>query len=110
MSVVTRFTWTGTHRGEFEGIPPSGRRISVAGIWIHRLEGGRIIEGRDRGLVGWMSPSANWTLSRIHSEEELAGVSMARLSARLPAAIELVSGTTCALLRRVVLCSHTNEQ
>jgi steroid delta-isomerase-like uncharacterized protein len=53
--VVTRFTWTGTHRGEFEGIPPSGRRISVAGIWIHRLEGGRIVEGRDWGLVGWMS-------------------------------------------------------
>jgi steroid delta-isomerase-like uncharacterized protein len=53
--VVTRFTWTGTHRGEFEGIPPSGRRISVAGIWIHRLEGGRIVEGRDWGLVDWMS-------------------------------------------------------
>jgi len=55
MSVVTRFTWTGTHRGEFGGIPPSGRRISVAGIWIHRLEGGRIVEGRDWGLVDWMS-------------------------------------------------------
>ena len=53
--VVTRFTWTGTHRGEFEGIPPSGRRISVGGIWIHRLEGGRIVEGRDWGLVDWMS-------------------------------------------------------
>jgi steroid delta-isomerase-like uncharacterized protein len=45
--VVTRFTWSGTHQGAFEGIPPTGRRISVGGIWIHRLEGGRIIEGRD---------------------------------------------------------------
>ena len=55
MSVVTRFTWTGTHRGEFEGIPPSRQCISVAGIWIHRLEGGRIVEGRDWGLVDWTS-------------------------------------------------------
>jgi steroid delta-isomerase-like uncharacterized protein len=53
--VVTRFTWSGTHRGEFEGIPPSGRSISVGGIWIHRLEGGRIVEGRDWGLIDWMS-------------------------------------------------------
>src|SRR5918998_1308215 len=34
--VVTRFTWSGTHHGEFEGIPPTGRQISVQGIWIHR--------------------------------------------------------------------------
>ncbi len=52
--VVTRFTWSGTHRGEFEGIPPTGRHISVQGIWIHRLEGGRIVEGRDWGQVDWL--------------------------------------------------------
>ena len=53
--VVTRFTWSATHQGEFEGIAPTGRRIRVQGIWIHRLEGGRIVEGRDWGLVDWMS-------------------------------------------------------
>ena len=52
--VVTRFTWSGTHQGEFEGIAPTGRSISVQGIWIHRLEGGRIVEGRDWGQVDWL--------------------------------------------------------
>jgi steroid delta-isomerase-like uncharacterized protein len=52
--VVTRFIWSGTHHGEFEGIPPTGRRISVGGIWIHRLEDGRIVEGRDWGQVDWL--------------------------------------------------------
>jgi steroid delta-isomerase-like uncharacterized protein len=53
--VVTRFTWSGTHQREFEGIPPTGRRIRVPGIWIHRLERGRIVEGRDWGQVDWLA-------------------------------------------------------
>ena len=52
--VVTRFTVTGTHLGEFRGVPPSGRDISVHGIWIHRLENGRIVEGRDWGQADWL--------------------------------------------------------
>ena len=52
--VVTRFTWSGTHQGGFEGIPPTGRPIKVQGIWIHRLEHGRIVEGRDWGQVDWL--------------------------------------------------------
>ena len=52
--VVTRFTWRGTHRGAFLGVPATGRRVAVGGIWIHRLEGGRILEGRDWGQVDWL--------------------------------------------------------
>jgi predicted ester cyclase len=52
--VVTRFTWRGTHRGEFMGVPPTGRRVAVGGIWIHRLEAGRIVEGREWGQVDWL--------------------------------------------------------
>ncbi|MDQ3779139.1 MAG: ester cyclase [Chloroflexota bacterium] len=52
--VVTRFTWSGTHRGEFMGVPPTGRRVAVGGIWIHRVEGGRIVEGRNWGQVDWL--------------------------------------------------------
>ena len=52
--VVTRFTWRGTHRGEFMGVPPTGRRVEVGDIWIHRLAGGRIVEGRAWGQVDWL--------------------------------------------------------
>ena len=52
--VVTRFTWRGTHHGEFMGVPPTGRRVEVGGIWIHRLENERIVEGREWGQVDWL--------------------------------------------------------
>lgn len=42
--VVTRWTGRGTHRGELMGIPPSGNRVEVTGITIHRIEGGKIAE------------------------------------------------------------------
>ena len=52
--VVSRFTWSGTQRGEFWGVPPTGKRMTVAGIWIHRVVDGRITwEGRF-GQVDWL--------------------------------------------------------
>ena len=47
--VVTRFRVTGTHRGEFLGVPATGKPINVTGMWIHRLENGHIVEGRQWG-------------------------------------------------------------
>ena len=44
--VVSRFEWTGTHKGDFLGIPATGRPVRVWGIVIDRLEGGRIKETR----------------------------------------------------------------
>ena len=43
-TVVTRWTATGTHQGELLGIPATGRRVSVTGIIIARMEGGKIAE------------------------------------------------------------------
>src|ERR1700722_1945000 len=40
--VLTRFEWTGTHRGEFLGVPATGRSVKVWGMVIDQLEGGRI--------------------------------------------------------------------
>lgn len=45
-SVLTRFTWTGTHEGEFFGVPASGRTVSVWGMVIDGLEHGRIKRSR----------------------------------------------------------------
>lgn len=44
--VLTRFVWTGTHSAEFIGVPASGRKVSVWGLVVDRLENGRIIETR----------------------------------------------------------------
>jgi predicted ester cyclase len=41
---VYRNTVTGTHRGEYLGIAPTGRRISYAEIFIVRVADGRIVE------------------------------------------------------------------
>ncbi len=42
--VVVRWTNSGTHVGDFVGIPPTGRSFRIAGIDIHRLENGRLAE------------------------------------------------------------------
>jgi steroid delta-isomerase-like uncharacterized protein len=42
--VVGRFTMRGTHSGEFMGVPPTGRSVTMSGIDIVRVEGGKIVE------------------------------------------------------------------
>ena len=42
--VVTRWTATGTHRGELMGIAPSGKPIRVQGIVVTRIANGKIVE------------------------------------------------------------------
>ncbi len=43
--VVTRWTATGPHQGEFFGVAPTGKRIEMTGINIdHFDEGGKLIE------------------------------------------------------------------
>jgi len=44
--VASRFEWTGTHQGEFLGIPATGRPVRVWGIVIDRLQEGRIKDTR----------------------------------------------------------------
>jgi steroid delta-isomerase-like uncharacterized protein len=42
--VTTRYTLSGTHQGEFFGVPASGRRVEISGINIDRFEGGKLVE------------------------------------------------------------------
>src|ERR1700761_2734003 len=44
--VVTRFLWTGTHHGNFLGIPATGRPVTVKGVVIDRLVKGRMSSSR----------------------------------------------------------------
>lgn len=42
--VVVRATGYGTHKGEFMGISPTGKRISVGWIAIYRVDKGKLAE------------------------------------------------------------------
>jgi steroid delta-isomerase-like uncharacterized protein len=42
--VVARWTAKGTHTGDFQGIPPTGRVATSSGITIFRIADGRIVE------------------------------------------------------------------
>jgi steroid delta-isomerase-like uncharacterized protein len=42
--VVIRMTWSGTHKGEFMGIPPTGKRVSIGVIDVIHMDGGKFVE------------------------------------------------------------------
>ncbi len=42
--VAARVTMHGTHRGEFQGIAPTGKRVEVRAIDIFRISNGKIVE------------------------------------------------------------------
>jgi len=43
-TVVNRLLVRGTHRGDFQGIPATGRTVEVAAITIQRFADGKIVE------------------------------------------------------------------
>jgi steroid delta-isomerase-like uncharacterized protein len=43
--VVARFTLTGRHTGEFQGVPATGKTVTFPATDIYRFEQGRIAEG-----------------------------------------------------------------
>jgi len=44
--VAERWTGRGTHQGEFQGIPPTGKQVAVPGVVFYRIRDGRITEFR----------------------------------------------------------------
>ena len=67
--VVTRWIARGTHRGEFMGIPPSGRRIEVSGMSMDRISGGRIVENWNN----WEALEMMQQIGAIPESGEVAG-------------------------------------
>ena len=43
--VVTRWTARGTHKGDLMGIAPTGKQVTITGITIDRMTGGKAEEG-----------------------------------------------------------------
>lgn len=45
--VVKRWTFNATHTGEFAGIPATGNKLSLTGVSVSRIVGGKITEELD---------------------------------------------------------------
>ncbi|MBV8672259.1 MAG: ester cyclase [Acidobacteriaceae bacterium] len=58
--VAIRITSSGTQRGEFMGLPPSGRKVIIQEFHIFRLENGRIAEQ-------WGMPDLQGLLAQLHA-------------------------------------------
>lgn len=50
--VVARITMSGTHKGSFMGIPPTGKQVEFTGIYIAQIANGKIVEhwGEEDGV------------------------------------------------------------
>ena len=42
--VAVRMTWSGTQQGEFMGIPPTGKSVSIGVFDIVRVAGGKLVD------------------------------------------------------------------
>ena len=45
--LVLHYLWSGTHRGPFLGIPPTGRSVSVPEVAVARVSDGQLVEEWD---------------------------------------------------------------
>jgi len=69
--VVVHWTGTGTHKGQFLGMSPTNKRVSVSGTTIFRVEGSKIAE--------------QWSHWNLNSMMEQLGVSAApKVASRAP--------------------------
>ena len=60
--VAVHWTWSGTHTGEFMGIPPTGRQIAITGISIHRFADSEFVES-------WVSYDMLGMMQQLTAEE-----------------------------------------
>ena len=42
--VAVRFTFSGTHKGEFMGVSPTNKKVTMWEIYIDRVAGGKFVE------------------------------------------------------------------
>jgi len=63
-TVTARWSCRGTHKGELNGIAPTGKQIAVTGMSIARFSGGKMVEG-------WVNWDALGLLQQLGVVEEV---------------------------------------
>jgi predicted ester cyclase len=83
--VVTKFSMTSTHRGEFLGARPSGEVGTYSSIRIHRIVGGKITDEWSEGnLLGVLLPSFEREIRERERVEQDLRVARSIQQASLP--------------------------
>lgn len=67
--VAIRYIWSGTHKGELMGLPPTGKQVKVTGMQIFRIASGKVVENwwnsdylglmQQLGVIPPMGPKSN---------------------------------------------------
>jgi steroid delta-isomerase-like uncharacterized protein len=74
-TVMTRWSCRGTHKGDLNGIAPTGKHITTSGVTIARVSNGKIVEG----YVNW---DALGMMQQLGVVPELAKAKVAVAAAR----------------------------
>ena len=54
-TVMARFMVRGTHKGEYQGLPPTGNMFETGGVWTASIKDGKLVEVREEAdVLGWM--------------------------------------------------------
>ena len=100
--VVTWYTGSSTHdRGPFMGVPPTGRRDSFTGVFLHRVVGGKIVEEWSQGdFLNIMLPALEQQMRERERVEQELRVARRIQQASLPKTVPTLEGWEIANLYR----------
>ena len=109
--VVSRKTYRGTHQGEFLGIPPTGRQVSVGLIDIMRLIDGQVVEhwsvGDDLSMLQQLGVLPHWKKNGTSENHwpQAKGEKIMKTSRIHPIIVKLVAtGATLLFLLTLSAC------
>ena len=111
--VVSRWSATGTHKGEFMGVPATGNKVTVTGIGIDRIMDGKIVEletvrrhgddAADRSDSEPLNRSARHTCEDGHSRRSYESPRLCSADKPTPSLRAPSSGLRCVYLPRKAL-------
>ncbi len=92
--VVTWYTGSSTHdRGPLMGVPPTGRRTTFTGVYLHRVVGGKIVEEWSQGdFLNIMLPALEQQMRERERAEQELEVARTIQQASLPKEVPTLEG------------------
>lgn len=53
-AVISRVVWSGTHEGDYDGIAPTGRVVTMRGLSLYRIRNGRFVRDGQESQFDWL--------------------------------------------------------